>query len=76
MQFCVLEFSISVVTVRGRVVDGRKQLGFKTPSATCASKFWLSTFLGCHFLISHVGIALLLSLSHHVTGCLKLCLEQ
>lgn len=34
MQFCVLDFSISVVMVRGGVADGRKQLGFETSSAT------------------------------------------
>lgn len=66
-----------MVTVRGKVADGRKQLGFRPPSATGASKFRLSTFLGCHFPTYNVGITPILPLHHQVAGLfLAKCLEQ
>lgn len=77
MQFCVLDFSICVVTVRGRVADVRKQLGFKPPSASWATELWLSVFLDCYFPIYNMGIILLLHLPHKVAGLfLAQCLEQ
>lgn len=39
MEFCVLNLSIFVVTVRGKVAKMvRKELGFKTPQTTWAKK--------------------------------------